>query len=122
MSGALPPAFADLEALAAIWSLPTESERAQRHRQADYAALEQLYRALLPRVGDVLDALNARPLDRLDAGEQRLLWLALSFVEAAVAVERFQCADMPAGAFEAERFHFGQRIPVPGGGGRTAET
>lgn len=121
VSAALPAAFADLEPLAATWALPTEPERALRHRESDYADLELLYRTLLARVPAILETLNARPLDRLDAGEQRLLWLALAFVEAAVAVERFQCADMPAGAFEAQRFHFGG-LPAQVPGGAALET
>lgn len=107
MSAPLPAPFADLEALAQRWALPTEPQRALRHRESAYADLEDLYRTLLKRVPAILETLNAKSLDRLDAGEQRLLWLALAFVEAAVAVERFQCADMPPGAFEAQRFHFG---------------
>jgi len=27
-------------------------------------------------------------------------------------VERFQCSDMPPGAFEAERFHIGEKVGV----------
>lgn len=103
----LPAAYADLETLAQAWSLGTEPERAQRHLQAQYAELEALYRVLLPRMPAILDDLNRTPIDALDGAEQRLFWLALSFVEAAVAVERFQCADMPPGAFEAERFQIG---------------
>lgn len=114
MSAALPAQFADLEELAQRWALPTEPQRALRHRASAYADLEDLYRTLLARVPAILETLNAKPLERLDAGEQRLLWLALAFVEAAVAVERFQCADMPPGAFEAQRFHFGaQPTPAP---------
>lgn len=107
MIPALPAAYADLEPLAQEWSLATEFERAQRHLQAHYPELEALYRALLPRLPSILDDLNRKPIDTFDAGEQRLFWLTLSFVEAAVAVERFQCADMPPGAFEAERFQIG---------------
>jgi hypothetical protein len=103
----LPAAYADLEPLARKWSLATESERAQRHLQARYAELETLYRTLLPRMPAILDDLNRTPIDTLDGAEKRLFWLVLSFVEAAVAVERFQCADMPPGAFEAERFQIG---------------
>ncbi len=103
----LPAAYADLEPLARKWSLATEPERAQRHLQARYAELETLYRTLLPRMSAILDDLNRTPIDALNGAEKRLFWLALSFVEAAVAVERFQCADMPPGAFEAERFQIG---------------
>lgn len=101
----LPDPWRDLEPLAARWSLPGEAERAALHRSASYAELEALYRTLLPRIPGMLEALNAVPLQRLQPGERRLLWLALAFVEAAVAVERFQCADMPPGAFAADRFH-----------------
>jgi hypothetical protein len=107
VSTPLPAPWTDLEPLAQRFAAATEAERAQRHREAEYAELEALYRTLLPRVPAILEALNARPLVGLDAGEQRLLHLTLAFVEAAVAVERFQCADMPPGAFEAARFHIG---------------
>lgn len=113
MIAALPAAYADLEPLAQQWSLATESKRAQRHLQAHYPELEALYHTLLPRMPSILDDLNPKPIDTFDAGEQRLFWLALSFVEAAVAVERFQCADMPPGAFEAERFQIGATATGP---------
>ena len=103
----LPAAYADLEHLAQEWSLPTESERRQRRLRAQYTELETLYHTLLPRLPAVLDDLNRTPLDTMDSSEQRLLWLALSFVEAAIAVECFQCVDMPPSAFAAERFHIG---------------
>lgn len=112
MSGLLPPAYADLEVLAAEWSLPTESQRAERHLIAGYDELKVLYRTLLPRMPALLDDLNQKEFKEFDEGERRLLWLALSFVEAAVAVERFQCSDMPPGAFEAERFHIGEKAGI----------
>ncbi len=108
----LPPAFVDLEPLAAEWSLPTEPQRAQRHLMASYAELEVLYSTLLPRMPALLDDLNQKTFDAYDDADRRLLWLALSFVEAAAAVERFQCSDMPPGAFEAERFHIGEKVGV----------
>lgn len=104
-SAPLPEAWRDLEPQATRWARSGERERAELHRSAGYAELETLYRTLLPRIPGMLEALNAVPLDQLQPGERRLLWLALAFVEAAVAVERFQCADMPPGAFAAERFY-----------------
>lgn len=103
----LPAAYVDLEPLAQEWSLATEPARAQRHLRAGYDELETLYRTLLPRMPAIIDELNQTSLATLEGSALRLFWLALSFVEAAVAVERFQCADMPPGAFEADRFQIG---------------
>lgn len=112
MTRGLPPDYVDLEPLSAEWSLPTESQRAQRHLMASYDELKILYSTLLPRMSALLDDLNQKTFDAYDDADRRLLWLALSFVEAAVAVERFQCADMPPGAFEAERFHIGEKAGI----------
>ena len=51
----------------------------------------------------ILDDLNPTPIDALDGAENDCYGRCCRSSKV-VAVERFQCADMPPGAFEAERF------------------
>lgn len=99
----LPPPFTDLEPLAARWSLPTERARNAARRAATMADLTLLYNSMLPRMNDIAATLSQAPVDRLTQGQTRLLWLAMSFMEAAMAVELFKEPD-ERDAFPAERY------------------
>lgn len=92
----LPEPFAHLAAYAA-WALPTEDAR-MRHRLAcRMDDLLDLYRALLPQMKAMAEHLDQWPLAELPAAQRPLLYLALSFMEAAMAVESFNDPDVPEG-------------------------
>ena len=86
--GAFPLAFADLEPLA-DWALPTERARNQKRREASPDVLRAFYAQMEPRIRDIIASFEGTTLDALDPPQQRLLWLSLSLVEVAFAVEKY---------------------------------
>ncbi len=83
----LPPAYAALETFAADWALPTTAERAARRGASTEAQRQALYAAVMPVAAQALSELDGRPLANLDASENRLLDLLLSFAHVSLAVE-----------------------------------
>ncbi len=99
----LPQGFADLARFVSAWALPTETERSCKRRSSSMEELRTYYESLLPRMDAIIAHLNQFPLDALPEPEQRLLYLALSFMEVSPAVELFNAPDEP-GVFDAARF------------------
>ena len=99
----LPPDFADLEPLAAEWSLDSHWARACKRQTSTIEELRAFFEALLPRAEAVLTLLETRQVEDLDPGERRLYTLMLSLAEVAPAVERFGQAKVPYG-FDQMRF------------------
>lgn len=89
----LPDEFADLERFAATWCLATQAERHGQRVTSAMQDLEDFYQTILPRLDAVAEHLNRFPLDELDASNQNLLNLALSFIEVSLAVELFHAPD-----------------------------
>jgi hypothetical protein len=65
--------------------------------------LEVFYSAMLPRMDDIADYLGSVPVAKAAEADRRLQWLACSFLEAAMAVERFREPDQ-LGALAPDRF------------------
>ena len=102
----LPEPFADLEPLAAVWALATETERNQQRLGSTMAQIQALYDSLLPRMEAVLTYLSQfppEPPDALPQEARRLLYLALAMAEITTAVELHQQPGVPAG-FDPRRF------------------
>ncbi len=87
-----PTAFAELEPHAG-WALPTERQRLALCGASTMEAIRDFYDAMTPRIREVLDYLNARSLSDFDDQEAALMFLALAYIEAAMAVEMY---DEPA--------------------------
>lgn len=100
----LPPEFADLEALAAIWALPTENERSALRWRSSKADFQALYDAVAPRLDAMLIALDSHPLAAMPPAFQRLLHLALAFAEATPHVELYKGANQVPISFDNSRF------------------
>lgn len=83
----LPAEFADLEPLAKVWSLATETERNRQRLQSSFAELEALSDALLPRLDAIFKHLDRHSLASLPPEEARLFYLTLSLAEVAPALE-----------------------------------
>lgn len=81
----LPPGFEALEPFVASWALAGAAHRAQL-RSASREA-RAFYEAALPLVADALACLDAKPLDRFDEKETRLMNLLLSLCHVSLAVE-----------------------------------
>jgi hypothetical protein len=87
----LPKEFADLEPFES-WIISTERERLRRCGQTPYAEVQRFYKAASSRVEGALQFLGRKPLADLTEEEGNLLYLCLSYVEAAVAVEMYQAS------------------------------
>lgn len=86
MTSVLPAAFADLAPFA-DWALPTEGERYAKRLATPLPEMDRFYRAVLPRVDDMLVHLDTFELDGLDDPAQHLMWLLYSFLIVSWAVE-----------------------------------
>jgi hypothetical protein len=84
----LPEPFADLAPYLA-WALPTERERSARRQASPMTEISAFYKAMLPRMGEILSYLAQYPLDNVPSDVQRLFYLSLALAEVAPAVENF---------------------------------
>ena len=91
----LPPAFADLEALAQRWALPNFDARMQRRAAASMEEIHALYDAVQPRAEAALVHLEAFPLNTLPPAETRLMHLLFALAQAAMAVEMHGVPKVP---------------------------
>lgn len=99
----LPEEFKVLEPFAAEWSLPTESERKEKRAGSSFSDLQSYYDAVSPRMPDIAAHLDQFPVRGLAEDQQRLLNLALMFMEVSIAVEFYGQSELPQG-FPRERF------------------
>jgi hypothetical protein len=87
MSGLLPPGFDGLEPFVEQWAIEGSAAR-DRARGASSAEEREAYfaaaRGLVPQA---LELLDAKPLDRHDERERRLMNMLLSFAHVTMAVE-----------------------------------
>lgn len=91
----LPENFQDLEQFVPEWVFHSERERNQFRVQQDLSALQHYYEMVLPRLGDISDALNSYTLSDLSRQHADLLALALMVMEVAPAVEYYNNPDVP---------------------------
>jgi hypothetical protein len=89
MTALLPPEFSELEPLAPIWCLATETERFERRQASSMAELQRFYDAFFPRLEEAIECCNRHSLDDMPEEVERLLQLVYSLVMVAMAVEIF---------------------------------
>ena len=106
----LPESFTDLEPLAAVWALATETERNQQRLTSTMTQIQAFYDTMLPRMEAVLTYLSQFSIEPiperaavLPEEAQRLLYLALAMAEVTTAVELYQQPGVPDG-FDPRRF------------------
>lgn len=87
MADLLPAGFETLEPFVDRFALEGTAARAARRGESTPEERQAFHAAARELVGPALDALDAKGLDHLDAREQRLLNLVLSFAHVALAVE-----------------------------------
>jgi hypothetical protein len=85
----LPAAFAELEPLARIWCLATETERFEQRMRSTMPELLALYDAVTPRLEEAIERCDEHELDELPDDIGHLLQLIYSYVMVATAVEVF---------------------------------
>ena len=99
----IPTAFSSLEPFVEKWALPSEAERNRERRLSPMADLEAFYNTILPQMRAIISHLNAFALEEMPEPEKRLLDMAKSFMEVAIAVEMFKEPD-ETGAFPADQY------------------
>lgn len=87
MSGLLPAGFEALEPFVGQWSVVGTSARDLARGASTAEEREAFYAAASPLVPQALELLDAKPLDRHDEAEQRLMNLLLSLAHVTLAVE-----------------------------------
>ena len=100
----LPEQFAQLEALAETWALPTELQRSQQRWAAGADDYRRFYEAMLPVLDQVLDCLDQFELGKMTGTTLTLYYLALAFAEAAPHNELYDCSNTIPNSFAAQRF------------------
>jgi hypothetical protein len=88
MNTQLPSGFSDLEQFSQ-WALPTSVERNRKRLASSMDEINALYKAMLPRLEEILAYLDRFSVQEMPQDEQRLLFLALSLAEVSIAVELF---------------------------------
>lgn len=92
-AGQLPKDFKDLEPWVDSWALPSQAARYERRRTSSMVELQAFYNALLPRMDAIIGYLTPTSPADFDARQNRLMNLALMFIEVAMAVELFHEPD-----------------------------
>jgi hypothetical protein len=83
----LPAGFETLEPFVDRFAIAGSANRAQLRSDTTPDEREAFHAAAKDLIGPALDLLDTKPLGALDAAEQRLLNLTLSFAHIALAVE-----------------------------------
>jgi hypothetical protein len=86
-TAALPEGYEALEPFVEGWSIASLAGRARRRGDSSPEERQALYDAIKDIAPAALAELDAKPLDDLDAKEQRLLHLLLGYVHVAMAIE-----------------------------------
>lgn len=110
-SRSLPTAFAELERFVDRWAISTEVERNRTRRNSSMEEIRDLYKAVEPRLSDIIAHLNEFPLDQMPDDAAQLLRLAMSTMEITPAVELYRQPDV-VHAFDAERLEIVVDVPV----------
>jgi hypothetical protein len=91
----LPREFADLEAYAPIWCLPTERERFAKRMTSSMDEIQAFYDAFFPRAEDAIVYCDKFPLDEMPDDAERLLQLLYSLVMVSFPVEAWRQPNVP---------------------------
>ena len=97
-----PQPFQDLEAYL-NWALATESERTAKRVSSSMQDIQAFYDTMLPRMDACAAYLDHFPLDHMPPDAERLVWMTLSLMEVANAVELYKQPQLSNG-FDISRF------------------
>lgn len=75
------------------WVLSTQAERYTKRRKSSAAEVKRFYEQFHPVVDSVVAELNSNTLESLDEQQLKLLYLCMSWIEVASAVELFGDSD-----------------------------
>lgn len=99
----LPTQFADLTPYL-DWALPTAGERHAKRLGSTSEELKSFYDAVVPRLEEILEAVDAWPLGELPESHRPLYDIALSVAEVAPHIELYKGAPNIPFSFEETRF------------------
>jgi hypothetical protein len=86
----LPEKFQDLEPIAGVWSLATETARNRQRLASSMEEMTRFSETLLPRLDEIFEYLDQFAVDKLpDAASKNLFYLTLSLAEVAPALETY---------------------------------
>jgi hypothetical protein len=88
MDAQLPKEFSELERFSAF-ILPTSIERNRKRISSPMRELNEFYDAVISRFGRIIEYFQQFSMEEMPQDTKRLLYLTLSFVEVAHAVERY---------------------------------
>lgn len=109
MTGTLPQQFSALEKWSS-WALSTEGERYARRANSEMEALKEFYNAVKPHMEDIIQYMSEFPWGApLDAENERLFWLGLSYMEVAVPIELGWKSPVAQDSFPVERLVLPER-------------
>jgi hypothetical protein len=101
----LPSEFADLERWVHEWALLTEQQRFDKRVGSTLDQLRPFYDAMLARMPAIMEYLARLPVEGLAQADERLLRLALSYVEISRCFEAWGQVDVRADFFKPEYLH-----------------
>lgn len=102
MAAQFPRRFDGLEPFSG-WALRQRDARYKKRIRSSMEEIRAFYDALRPRIEEVVEYLDARPLDGLSDEESRLIWLALAWMDASRSIEVLGTPDVRYG-LAADRF------------------
>ena len=106
----LPSAFAELEAFAEKWCLPTEAERWNMRMATSMLVMREFYEAFSPRLEEAIEYCDKFPLDDLPDDALNLLHLVYSMIMESMAIEVFG-QQKPTDSADAVINRIGEPVP-----------
>ena len=106
MNDILPAQFADLQHWADQWGHGKRSERMRQRVTSRYEDVESFYKAVHPRMPEILEYLNNIPLSNMTPSAQALLRLGMAMIECARCVEVWKAVDIDAVSPERLRHYY----------------
>ncbi|WP_433715055.1 hypothetical protein ACQP2U_14135 [Nocardia sp. CA-084685] len=91
----LPGEFADLEPYAALWCLPTETERYNRRLDSSMEDMQRFYDAITPRAEDALAYCDKFTIDDIPEDAKNLMYLLYSMIQVSFPVEVWSQPRIP---------------------------
>lgn len=91
----LPGEFADLEPYAALWCLPTETERYHRRLDSSMDDMQRFYDAITPRAEDALAYCDKFTIDDIPEDAKNLMYLLYSMIQVSFPVEVWSQPRIP---------------------------
>lgn len=110
MAQSLPDPFLALEPFAP-WALDRREARYKKRLASSMDEIRAFYDAMRPRMAEIIEHLNSRPLDGMAGQDRCLLLLAAAWMDASRSVEVLGAPDVRYG-LEAERFRLRDLAPL----------